>query len=116
MVIFYNPFILLCIVKQAELVKTVVSINPNLDFSKSTRHTNTGMDIWVVSELCKEDNDISTNKLTYCYRNKGRCELNMHILLSSFNCTSFSHSIALRSGNKLSSMSLIQYLVSLQFG
>ena len=36
----------------------------------------------------------------------------MQILLLSFNCTSFSHSIALRSGNKLSSMSLIQYLVS----
>ena len=32
------------------------------------------------------------------------------------SCTSFSHSIALRSENKLSSMSLIQYLVSLQLG
>ena len=32
------------------------------------------------------------------------------------SCTSFSYSIALRSENKLSSMSLIQYLVSLKFG
>ena len=64
---FYIPFILLSNwIKQTVIVKTVESINPNLDFSKSTRHTNTGTDIWVVSELCKEDNGISTNKSTYC--------------------------------------------------
>ena len=64
---FYIPFILLCYwIKQAEIVKTVISINPNLDFSHSTRHMNTGTDIWVLAELCKEDNDISTNKSTYC--------------------------------------------------
>ena len=39
--------------------------------------------------------------------NKGPCALDMQILLPSFNCISFSHSIALRSGSKLSSMSLI---------
>ena len=50
---FYIPFILLCNwIKQAEISKTLVSIYQNLDFSKSTRHTNTGTDIRVVSELC----------------------------------------------------------------